>query len=129
MDIRPQTAKRRNADARISMPDHILQVKAPKPQQPKISKMRPRKPYQQAFKVTDSSGRNFIRVRGWVQPVKTSMMIKNSVRTAQRRRDRYQKYVEDLNMLDGEVLFLKGCRVNADDILGAGKFPACDNGT
>jgi hypothetical protein len=26
-------------------------------------------------------------------------------------------------------LFLKGCRVNADDILGAGKFPACDNGT
>jgi hypothetical protein len=122
LDVRPQSAKHRNPNTPIYMPSHIMKVTSPKPKQPKSPKMRPRKPYQTAFKVESSSGRVFMRVRGWVQPVKTSMMVKNSVKTVQRRLDRFQTHQEYLQLLDGEALFLKTCGVNSDDIRAAGMY-------
>lgn len=102
------------------MPSHVMNITPPAPKQAKERKMRPRKPFQTAYKVESSSGRVFMRVRGWVQPAKTSMMVKNSVKAVQRRLDRFQANQEYLQMLDGEALFLKSCGVNADDIRGAG---------
>jgi hypothetical protein len=97
-----------------------MNLTPPEPKQQKRAKIRPRKPFQTAFKVESSSGRVFMRVRGWVQPAKTSMMVKNSVKAVQRRLDRFQVHQEYLQMLDGEALFLKSCGVNADDVRGAG---------
>ncbi|GAB5592914.1 hypothetical protein Unana1_07814 [Umbelopsis nana] len=122
MDIRPQSAKHRNPKTSISLPGHIMQVKLPTPQQHKGPKMRKRKPYQHAFKVESSSGRIFMRVRGWMQPVKTSMMIKNAVKTSQRRLDKFNSYQDYLSMLEGEALFLRGCGVGDDDIRGAAQL-------
>ncbi|CAO3658509.1 unnamed protein product [Umbelopsis ramanniana] len=119
LDVRPQSAKHRDPADRFPLPSHVMYLTPPAPKQLKERKMRPRKPFQTAHKVESSSGRVFMRVRGWVQPAKTSMMVKNSVIAVQRRLDRFQAHQEYLQMLDGEALFLKNCGVNADDIRGA----------
>lgn len=74
--------------------------------QKKKSRFRRRKPYQVAITLSDSSGHSFKRVRGWRQPVRTAMMLKNRVKTTQRRLDTSYAYQEQLDMLRHERQFL-----------------------
>jgi hypothetical protein len=123
LDIRPQSAKSRRPvpGFAIPMPAYILQGEQPLPKQPKAAKVSKRKPYMKAIKVQCASGRNFMRVRGWVQPKRTSMMIKATAITNQKRVDRIKLYEEYIRLLNGEADFLKDLGVDNRDIRGAGK--------
>lgn len=70
-----------------------------------------RKPYQVAITTQHSSGYRFKRVRGWVQPVQTAMMLKSRVKTNQIRLDKLFEYKSQLEMVRSERLFLSnlGC--------------------
>lgn len=70
-----------------------------------------RKPYQVAMTTQHSSGYEFKRVRGWRQPVKTAMMLRNRVKTNQIRLDRYYDLKTQLDMIRSEREFLRnlGC--------------------
>ncbi|KAL9543604.1 hypothetical protein PS6_009189 [Mucor atramentarius] len=78
-----------------------------KTQQKKPSKVVERKPYQVAITTQHNMGFQFKRVRGWRQPIKTSMMIKNRVKAVQARIDKFQQYRGQLDMIRGERLFLQ----------------------
>lgn len=58
-----------------------------------------------------SNGDKFKRVRGWVQPVQTSMMLKDRVKTNQMRLDKLNELKKQLEMIESERLFLDtlGC--------------------
>lgn len=58
-----------------------------------------------------SNGYQFKRVRGWVQPVQTSMMLKDRVKTNQMRLDKLSDLKMQLEMIESEKLFLDtlGC--------------------
>ncbi|KAK4515836.1 uncharacterized protein ATC70_010794 [Mucor velutinosus] len=88
----------------ISQP---LPAPSPKSQQKKSSKIVERKPYQVAIATQHAMGFQFKRVRGWRQPVKTSMMIKSRVKATQARIDKFQQYRAQLDMIRGERLFLQ----------------------
>jgi hypothetical protein len=81
-----------------------------------------RKPYQVAITTQHSSGCEFKRVRGWVQPVRTAMMIKNRVKTKQVRLDRFYELTSQLEMIKSERTFLEslGC-LPKDRLMGYGK--------
>ncbi|GAA5810799.1 hypothetical protein MFLAVUS_004226 [Mucor flavus] len=70
-----------------------------------------RKPYQVAIVAQTSNGYQFKRVRGWVQPVQTSMMLKDRVKTNQIRLDKLSDLKIQLEMIESEKLFLDtlGC--------------------
>ncbi|KAI7902438.1 uncharacterized protein BX663DRAFT_511071 [Cokeromyces recurvatus] len=78
----------------------IIQVK-------KKPKMTKRKRYQVAITTRTAHGFEFKRVRGWVQPVQTSMMLKKRVKTNQARIDKSDKLKEELNMIRMEERFLR----------------------
>ncbi|CAO3626337.1 unnamed protein product [Mucor fragilis] len=78
-----------------------------KAQQKKANKIVERKPYQVAIATQHAMGFRFKRVRGWRQPVKTSMMIKNRVKAIQVRIDKFQQCRAQLDMIRGERLFLQ----------------------
>ncbi|RCH94023.1 hypothetical protein CU098_002443, partial [Rhizopus stolonifer] len=90
----------------------------------KKPKMTKRKPYQTVMTTRTSSGYEFKRIRGWRQPVKTSMMLKNRVKTIQGRLDRYSMFKSQLGMIQSERLFLEqlGC-LPQDKLKGYGKLP------
>ncbi|KAL9555336.1 hypothetical protein MBANPS3_002399 [Mucor bainieri] len=79
----------------------------PKAQHKKSKKLVERKPYQVAIATQHAMGFQFKRVRGWRQPVKTAMMIKNKVKATQVRIDKFQQYRAQLDMIRGERLFLQ----------------------
>ncbi|KAG1058022.1 hypothetical protein G6F43_000180 [Rhizopus delemar] len=85
--------------------NEIKEKKQPEKKKIKKKKHRKRKPYQVALTVTHSSGYQFKRVRGWVQPVKTSMIIKKFTKTVQKRLDRYTALQEQLDMVKKELQF------------------------
>lgn len=61
-------------------------------------------------------------MRGWRQPVKTSMMIKKRVSVNQERIYRYQRYLSELEMIKGEHTFLKALNcLPKDGLKGFGK--------
>ncbi|OBZ82552.1 hypothetical protein A0J61_09402 [Choanephora cucurbitarum] len=80
--------------------------KAMMPIKKKKKKMVKRKPYQVAITTRTAFGFEFKRVRGWRQPVQTSMMMKNRVRVQQARLDRFQLFKQQLEMIRSERLFL-----------------------
>ena len=66
--------------------------------------MTKRKPYQLVKDVT-TQGFTIKRLRGWRQPVRTSMMLKNRVKKLQQWTDQ-QQYVESLlDMIPHEQIF------------------------
>ncbi|KAG2192895.1 hypothetical protein INT46_008903 [Mucor plumbeus] len=99
---------------------HKYQKPLPKaPKKQKQSKIVERKPYQIAITTKHAIGFVFKRVRGWRQPVKTSMMIKNRVKANQVRIDKFQSYKLQLEMIRGERTFLQnlGC-LPKDKLMG-----------
>lgn len=93
-----------------------MQVQQPPPTQTNAPKLSKRKPYMKAIQVQCATGRKFLRVRGWTQPKKTSMMIKAAVITNQKRVDRLKLYEEYIRLLNGEADFLKDLGVDYRDI-------------
>jgi hypothetical protein len=88
----------------------------------KKTKFTKRKPYQVAITTTTANGFTFKRVRGWRQPVRTSMMLKNRVKTLQARLDRFNEFKSQLDMIKSERLFLEnlGC-LPKDRLISFGK--------
>ncbi|GAN09348.1 hypothetical protein MAM1_0261d08874 [Mucor ambiguus] len=84
-----------------------LPTPLPKALHKQSNKIVERKPYQVAIATQHAMGFQFKRVRGWRQPVKTSMMIKNKVKATQARIDKFQLYRAQLDMIRGERLFLQ----------------------
>lgn len=70
-----------------------------------------------AILTSSASGHKFKRVRGWRQPVKTSMRIKNKVKSLQKRRDRLNELKSHLEMIDSERMFLKNLSHSPEDPL------------
>ncbi|KAJ2958610.1 hypothetical protein NQZ79_g5774 [Umbelopsis isabellina] len=119
LDVRPQSAKSQKPGLAIPMPEYIMRAEQSPPTESKAAKRSKRKPYMKAIQVQCATGRKFMRVRGWIQPQKTSMMIKASVITNQKRVDRIKLYEEYIRLLKGEADFLKDLGVDNQDIRGA----------
>ncbi|KAI8331447.1 hypothetical protein EDC96DRAFT_527175 [Choanephora cucurbitarum] len=83
-----------------------LPKKKPMVTKKKKKKMVKRKPYQVAITTRTAFGFEFKRVRGWRQPVQTSMMMKNRVKVQQARLDRFNLFKQQLEMIRSERLFL-----------------------
>ncbi|KAI7870190.1 hypothetical protein BDF14DRAFT_1775496 [Spinellus fusiger] len=81
--------------------DLIARINKKKPKQPRIRTL-----YQKALTAYSSAGHEFKRVRGWRQPLRTSMMIKKRVKTIQKRLDASAIIEGHIEMLKGEDLFL-----------------------
>lgn len=121
-DIRSLAARKRNPQARIPALESICRmVKIEKPiiaTEKSCRRRRPRfrkrKPYQVALTVTESNGYTFKRVRGWRQPVQTSMMIKNRVKKLQSWLDEQQRCQSHLEMMRHERQFLSELGVQED---------------
>ncbi|OAD03551.1 hypothetical protein MUCCIDRAFT_163110 [Mucor lusitanicus CBS 277.49] len=94
-----------------------LPTTPPKAQHKKPAKIVERKPYQVAIATQHAMGFQFKRVRGWRQPVKTSMMIKSKVKATQTRIDKFQQYRAQLDMIRGERLFLQHLKCLPQDNL------------
>ncbi|KAG2184940.1 hypothetical protein INT43_000853 [Umbelopsis isabellina] len=116
LDIRPQSAKSQRPGVAIPLPEYIMQVEQSPSKEANAAELSKRKPYMRAIQVQCATGRKFMRVRGWIQPQKTSMMIKASVMTNQRRVDRIKLYEEYIRLLNGEADFLKELGVDNRDI-------------
>ncbi|KAI8980351.1 hypothetical protein BDB01DRAFT_851958 [Pilobolus umbonatus] len=88
-----------------------------KPDTKKKVKITKRKPYQVALSAKHNIGISFKRVRGWVQPVRTSMMIKKRVKVNQKRINKFYEYKSQLEMISHEQEFLAylGIHENSND--------------
>ncbi|CEP06920.1 hypothetical protein [Parasitella parasitica] len=115
-----------NGDKRIVSKVNEYVQKYTKPTQPlpdepkkkqKRSKIVERKSYQVAITVRHALGFEFKRVRGWRQPVQTSMMIKNRVKATQKKIDKYNDLKLQLEMVRGERLFLQNLKCLPKDRL------------
>ncbi|KAF7723872.1 hypothetical protein EC973_001544 [Apophysomyces ossiformis] len=128
MDIRSVAARNRSGPKnRQILPDSLMQqaainrslpltrrARATYTRRKRKTRFRQRKSYQVAITLRDSSGHLFKRVRGWRQPVRTAMMLKNRVKTVQRRLDRLYTYQAQLEMLRQERQFLKRLGLKED---------------
>ncbi|KAL0079397.1 hypothetical protein F4703DRAFT_1874336 [Phycomyces blakesleeanus] len=87
----------------------------------KKKKLRVRTFYQQAITTRNSCGYVFKRVRGWVQPLRTSMMLKNLVKKKQQRFDLNYKYAWHLELVRQERIFLSNLGIK-DELGDCSKF-------
>ncbi|CEG72275.1 hypothetical protein RMATCC62417_07858 [Rhizopus microsporus] len=87
--------------------DHFKKRHPPQKKKSKKRNFRRRKPYQKPILVTHWTGYQFYRVRGWRQPLRTSMIIKNLVKRQQRRQDLYAELAAQYEMVQKEFQFEK----------------------
>ncbi|KAI9272961.1 hypothetical protein BDA99DRAFT_280287 [Phascolomyces articulosus] len=125
-DLRSRASKRRHHDkgSRIHGSDTVralaripeslsscTHLEIEKPQ--KRTKMSKRKPYQ-IVKTVVTQGFSFNRLRGWRQPVKTAMMLKNRTKKLQQWTDQQQQIDSFLDILRHEQVFYDHLGIKED---------------
>ncbi|KAI7850038.1 hypothetical protein BDC45DRAFT_519245 [Circinella umbellata] len=126
-DIRSRTSKRRDRDPKnhipgsdsvrrlARLPDSLMAAtpNSHKEENKKKPKMIKRKPYQ-VLKTVTTQGFTFKRLRGWRQPVKTSMMLKKRVKKTQQWIDQQQNTESLLDIISHERLFYDALGIKDD---------------
>ncbi|KAI9320706.1 hypothetical protein BX666DRAFT_1875314 [Dichotomocladium elegans] len=119
MDIRSRTSRKRDPGHPIQAPAQVLQlarISIPKPYTPprRKPKFTRRKPYQVAIKARDAAQSVFMRVRGWRQPARTSMMIKARVKKLQQWMDEVHRCQNLIDIVRKEKMFYANLKVPED---------------
>lgn len=104
----------------MAAPQHLCKlarITQPAPYQPppiKRQKFTKRKPYMVSIRTHDANGIPFIRVRGWRQPVQTSMMIKTRVKKLQQWMDKIHELQDLRRMIRSERIFYDHLGIHED---------------
>lgn len=106
----------------MAAPEHLCKlarITQPAPYQPpsqptKTPKFTKRKPYMVSIRTHDANGIPFIRVRGWRQPVQTSMMIKTRVKKLQQWMDKIHELQDLRRMIRSERIFYTSLGIHED---------------
>ncbi|KAJ8660207.1 hypothetical protein O0I10_004067 [Lichtheimia ornata] len=122
LDIRSSSSRKRDPNARMAAPEHLCKlarITQPAPYQPpsqptKTPKFTKRKPYMVSIRTHDANGIPFIRVRGWRQPVQTSMMIKTRVKKLQQWMDKIHELQDLRRMIRSERIFYTSLGIHED---------------